>query len=268
MQLATYKVLRNTQEIVIYEQVLPYINAQYGKQFQTLIVPDVIAVDLTRQHGCLKHYEGTIFNEVWQHENGGSDVDQNTVCLFIDIMHDLQRIEPEEVKDILVRNGISPDTFTFDLLKWKSGLQDPEKRRILSALLGGPGFSKLTGIQIDGPTVFSNGDYYIRNLVGIERTGIKKCVLVDWSYFDGFRCCYIDYIVNVLAFAYIHMWGNTAWQSSFKEAACAQFSISESNFNGAVALKAVEQYLFLTKDKDDGDSFSKAMKDIINNNLA
>lgn len=264
MQKATYKLLNHIEDTVIYNDVLPYMKAKYQDRFATLVIPDVVAVDLNRRQGCLKLYEGATFNETWGHEDGGSRIDLDTANLMINMVSDLSIIGTPIVEDIFLRGGISLDTIAFDLSRWKESLNSGDRQQRLARRFDPSEIEQLQQIHIAGERLFSNGDFYIRNVVRQE----QKAVLVDWNYFNGFRCCYIDYRVNILAFAYIHMWGNTQWQSRLRSLALERFGISEIEFANAVVIKAVEQYLFLTNNTDICDMFCNAMVRTVKETLA
>jgi len=88
--------------------------------------------------------------------------------------------------------------------------------------------------------VFSNGDFYPRNLLRVQ----QRIVLIDWAYWAGNRACFIDYLPNVIAFAFIHMWANRAWQTSFLRNVVNTFGIKTDDLRKAVIIKSFEQTSF------------------------
>jgi hypothetical protein len=72
-------------------------------------------------------------------------------------------------------------------------------------------------------------------------------VLVDWGYWPGYRACFVDYLVNVAAFAFVHMWGNGLWQTEFVRHLTETFDIDLDDLRKAVLIKAFEQAIFWQK---------------------
>lgn len=85
--------------------------------------------------------------------------------------------------------------------------------------------------------IISNGDFYPRNLIRLQ----DRVVLVDWAHWVGYRVCFVDYLANVAAFAYVHMWGNDAWQTNFIEHMREIRKIEMDDFRRAVLIKSFEQ---------------------------
>ena len=88
--------------------------------------------------------------------------------------------------------------------------------------------------------IVSNGDFYPRNLI---KSG-GRVVVVDWGHWSGYRACFVDYLVNVAAFAFIHMWGNVEWQREFIHQLGATLNIRLDDLRRAVCIKAFEQARF------------------------
>jgi len=82
------------------------------------------------------------------------------------------------------------------------GISDNESTQAKELISGG---FKLTS------RIVRNGDFYPRNLIKLP----NRVALVDWGYWPGYRACFVDYLGNVGAFAFIHMWGNGLWQKEF-----------------------------------------------------
>lgn len=253
---ASYKPIPHVADKIIYNSVLHYLSARYVNDFSTLIIPEVVAVDLTREHGCLKWYNGVTFNNEWGHEDGGSRISADTSALLINIVEDLGKIDASMVANIFLCNGVPLNKFTFNVALWKESLRLENTTSKLSIKFNQCEIDQLQNIDIAEDKIFSNGDFYIRNIIKQDN---GKAVLVDWNYFPGFRCCYVDHKSNVLAFAYIHMWGNTAWQQRFRSLAESKWNISPVELDNALVIKSVEQYLFLTDNNGRCDKFCEAM---------
>jgi len=85
--------------------------------------------------------------------------------------------------------------------------------------------------------IVSNGDFYPRNLIKLR----ERVAVVDWGHWAGYRACFVDYLVNVAAFAFIHMWGNVPWQREFVHDLGATLDIRLDDFRKAVCIKSFEQ---------------------------
>ena len=90
--------------------------------------------------------------------------------------------------------------------------------------------------------IVSNGDFYPRNLIKLP----NRVALVDWGYWPGYRACFVDYLVNVGAFAFIHMWGNGLWQKEFVRRLRETFDIKLDDLRKAILIKSFEQAMFWT----------------------
>ena len=85
--------------------------------------------------------------------------------------------------------------------------------------------------------IISNGDFYPRNLIKMT----DRIVLVDWAHWAGYRACFVDHLANVAAFAFVHMWGNRAWQGEFAKHTEELLDIGSDDFRKAVLIKSFEQ---------------------------
>jgi hypothetical protein len=79
--------------------------------------------------------------------------------------------------------------------------------------------------------IFNNGDFYPRNLIKFK----GKFLLIDWGYWSGYRVCFVDDLVNVAAFAFIHMWNNIPWQKEFFRHLTEIFGITPDDFRKGCA---------------------------------
>ena len=128
----------------------------------------------------------------------------------------------------------------FDLQSW---LQVIKEQRALALTMGildneflqAEEFIKC-GFQFTH-RIFNNGDFYPRNLIKFA----DRMVLIDWEYRPGYRNSYVDYLVNVAAFAFVHMWSNSPWQKEFVRRVREKFDIEPDDFRSAVLIKSFEQ---------------------------
>lgn len=259
MTKAKYKTLNRFEDVIMHNEILPYVKAKYENGFDTLIIPEVVSVDLIRRCGCVVWYDGINYNNDWGHEDGGVNVCSKTSEMMIKVVSDLKKIDVLEIENIFLRRGVVINK--FNILCWKNSLDEKMPKLKERNHFTDEDIEKMKALEIDSDFIFSNGDFYIRNIIKVA----ERAVLVDWDHFDGFRCCYIDHISNVIAFSYVHMWGN----QTFMDGVLAhknQFNISDNTFDSSVVVKAVEQYLFL-KDSDGCDKFCQRMACIAKSKL-
>jgi len=163
---------------------------------------------------------------------------------MVQLLKDLQEID---VDWLLSQHpvGKSVQRSAFDLQGWllsfqkqktlarSMGISDNESTQAKEFISGG---FKLTS------RIVSNGDFYPRNLIKLP----NRVALVDWGYWPGYRACFVDYLVNVGAFAFIHMWGNGLWQKEFVRRLRETFDIKLDDLRKAILIKSFEQAMFWT----------------------
>ncbi|MCH7759476.1 N-acetylneuraminate synthase family protein, partial [Patescibacteria group bacterium] len=89
--------------------------------------------------------------------------------------------------------------------------------------------------------IFSNGDYYPKNLLNFK----GKIMVIDWETWNtNYRANIVDYIENVVAFTFIHMWNNRLWQIEFLKEVRKYFRIDFRDLRNAILIKSFEQIFF------------------------
>ena len=232
------------EEFLICTQLLPKIKREFGNVFSRLILPEVVfeCIHQSNVYTVLfKYYNGKYYNEIWNEEDGGSLLGLELVNEMINIIEDLLNIDieylyqTEEVKQI---NG-----FVFNYQDWlksytirfdkaiQVGISTEELEKAKDFLEDGFSRKKL---------IFSNGDFYPRNLIKVNNG--QQLVLIDWEYWgENFRVNYVDHLENIIAFAYIHMWGNVNWQNEFLKSAINNFNLRLDDLRKSIMIKSFEQ---------------------------
>jgi hypothetical protein len=161
-------------------------------------------------------------------------------CAFemVQLLQDFQRIELNwlinlpSVGEIVTRSA-------FDLGNWLDSFSQ-QKSQAMNMGIDAREFEEAEEFVGSGQfalNIFSNGDFYPRNLIKLP----EKVVVVDWEYWPGYRVCFIDSLENVAAFAFIHMWGNDSWRREFAHQLKTVLTVSIDDFRRAVCIKAFEQ---------------------------
>ena len=74
-----------------------------------------------------------------------------------------------------------------------------------------------------------------------------KIVVIDWqTWNENYRVNIVDYIENVVAFTFIHMWNNRLWQIEFLKEVRKYFRIDFKDLRNAILIKSFEQAIFFT----------------------
>jgi hypothetical protein len=239
------KPVGSAEEFLVCTELLPAIRQRYGTSFALLEIPEVLRSDRNVEpHGAVyfRDYDGEKYNGRWNEGNGGGPLGTELSSEMVQILSDLQTIDVDWLLS-LHAVGRKVQQSAFDLQGWLSSFQE---RKTLAFSIGISDI-ELTqaeevingGFQVTRRIV-NNGDFYPRNLVKLP----NRMVLVDWGYWPGYRACFVDYPVNVAAFAFIHMWGNGLWQKEFVHHLREKFGISLDDFRKAVLIKSFEQALF------------------------
>jgi hypothetical protein len=244
------KTAGSTEEFLVCTELLPALRKRYGATFRLLEIPEVLRSDAkVGEHGTIyfRRYDGNTYNDKWSEQpgdyTGGCALGTELSSEMVQILGDLRAIDVDWLPSVhLVGNKVLQSA--FDLAGWLASFQE---RKTLAL---GVGISDIEFTQaeqaIDGGfqltiRIFSNGDFYPRNLIKLPNS---RMVLVDWGYWTGYRVCFVDYLVNVAAFAFIHMWGNRLWQREFVRHLIDTFDIKLDDLRKAVLIKSFEQALF------------------------
>jgi hypothetical protein len=235
----------STEEFLVCTVLLPAIRERYGTTFALLEIPEVLRSDENAgQHGTVyfRAYAGEKYNDRWNEGNGGGPLGVELSSDMVQVLKDLQEID---VDWLLSQHpvGKSVQRSAFDLKGWLLSFQ---KQKIQASSMGisDDEFKQAEELIRNGfqltRRIVSNGDFYPRNLVKLP----DRMVLVDWAYWPGYRVCFVDYLVNVAAFAFIHMWGNGLWQKEFVRHLRETLDIKLDDLRKAVLIKSFEQAIF------------------------
>ncbi len=245
------KTARSAEEFLVCTELLPAIRERYGTTFELLEIPEVLRSDRSvGEYGTVyfRDYDGEKYNGRWSEQPGehigGCALATELSSEMVQLLKDLQEID---VDWLLSQHpvGKSVQRSAFDLQGWllsfqkqktlarSMGISDNESTQAKEFISGG---FKLTS------RIVSNGDFYPRNLIKLP----NRVALVDWGYWPGYRACFVDYLVNVGAFAFIHMWGNGLWQKEFVRRLRETFDIKLDDLRKAILIKSFEQAMFWT----------------------
>lgn len=246
----------SAKEFLLCACLLPAIREKYHSSFSLLEIPEVIRIDeCAGTHGTvfLREYDGQKFNDRWSEQPGarqwgGAALSTELTSEMVVLIEDFRKIEI----DWLARGPVGQRIreASFHLQNWLTSFRDrwpaalgwgiSQRQLECAEELVGQGFT-LPG------QVFSNGDFYPRNLIKTE----QRIVLVDWAYWPGYRACFIDHLPNVVAFAVIHMWANRPWQAEFLRHAANTLGIGADDLRKAILIKSFEQAAFWHQGRPD-----------------
>jgi hypothetical protein len=233
------KTAASRDEFLVWTTLLPAIREQYGPSFNLLEIPEVLRFDEASRLVCFRHYDGRTYNDSWNEMNGGEPLGTELSAEMVEVLGDLQKIN---VDSLLAQHAVGESVrqSSFDLQNWLVSFRE---RREEGLRMG------LTQAEIDKAAellksgfmaehrIISNGDFYPRNLIKLS----DKVVLVDWGHWAGYRACFLDYLANVAAFAFVHMWGNGSWQKRFVSHIAEHLEVESDDFRKAVLIKSFEQ---------------------------
>jgi len=243
------KTVASREEFLVCTELLPAMRERYGTTFVLLEIPEVLRSDKSvGQYGTVyfRHYDGEKYNGRWSEQpgehTGGRALGTELSSEMVQLLKDLQEIDVGWLLS-LYPIGKSLERSAFDLRGWLSSF---ERQRIPAVGMGISGDELMQaqefvsgGFQLTRRIV-SNGDFYPRNLIKLQ----KRIVLADWGYWTGYRACFVDQLVNVAAFAFIHMWNNVPWQREFVRHIRETFDIAWDDIRRAVLIKSFEQAMF------------------------
>jgi|SRR5450759_633747 len=236
---------RSTEEFLVCTELLPALRQRYNTAFALLEIPEVLRSERRPgEHGTVyfQDYDGEKYDGRWKEENGGGTIGTELSSEMVQILRDLRTVD---VDWLLSAHpiGKSVRQSAFDLQGWLLSFQ----QRKAPGLRTGISDNELTeaeefirgGFQLE-ERIFGNGDFYPRNLIKLP----AKMVLVDWQYWPGYRACFVDYLANAAAFAYIHMWGNSLWQKEFVRRLIETLDVKLDDLRKAILIKSFEQAIF------------------------
>jgi hypothetical protein len=240
------KSVSSTEEFLVCTVLLPAIRERYGTSFALLEIPEVLRSDRSAsQYGTVyfRDYDGEKYNGRWSEQpgefTGGCALGTELSSEMVLLLKDLQQIDVGWLLS-LHPVGKNLERSAFDLRSW---LLSFERQRTIAVEMGiseeelkQAEESVSDGFQLTRRIV-SNGDFYPRNLIKLP----KRMVLADWGYWAGYRACFVDDLVNVAAFAFIHMWNNVPWQNEFVDHLGETFGIKREDLRRAILVKSFEQ---------------------------
>ena len=226
-------------------ELLPALRKRYGTTFVLLEIPEVLRSERNvGPHGTVyfRDYDGEKYNGRWNEGNGGGSLGTELSFEMVQMLRDLQTIDVDWLLSVHPV-GEKVRQSAFALQGWLSSFQE-RKTLALSMGISDIEFAQAEeaisgGFQLKCRIV-SNGDFYPRNLIKLP----NRVVLVDWGYWTGYRACFVDYLVNVAAFGFIHMWGNGLWQKEFVRHLNGTVDVSSDDLRKAVLIKSFEQAAF------------------------
>jgi len=231
---------KSAEEFLVYSSLLPSIREKYGPSFDFLEIPEVLGFDAqVCQFGiiCTRYYDGETYN--WREENGGAGLGTELSLEMVRLIQDFRRIDIAW----LLQHPAGSWMREFDLQAWlqqfrnnrtrghELGISEGEIKRA-EEIIG-------TGFELNDQ-IFGNGDFYPRNLVKLP----QHTVVIDWEHRPGFRACFVDYLPNVLAFAFVHMFNNDPWLAEFLRHSHGAFKVGTADLRKAIMIKAFEQGSF------------------------
>lgn len=236
-------------EFAVSACLLPAIRDKYASNFDLLEIPEVLRIDDTvGPHGTVffRGYQGRKYNDKWSEQEGSEEYGGRTMGAelsseMIQLIGDLRKISVAWITRYPVGKRVSEVSFNLD--GWLNEFRDRKPLCVACGLSEGE-LERAEELIREGfecdERVFNNGDFYPRNLIKTER----RIVLVDWGYWPGSRACFIDHLPNVVAFAFVHMWGNRDWQAEFLGKARNALGISVDDLRRAILIKSFEQACF------------------------
>lgn len=262
----------NTEEFM-FVNVLPSIGEQ-NLPFRVLQLPEFVTVARKSfdQNGPLKqpafiftkYIDGFKFNDRWDEVSalgyGGKGIKPDFATRIVDLVVDLLLIDTS-LLDMFTLS-------TFDFSRWKKQnlpflMEILVKRKIIDQKHIDEALSILSssGLFENSQMIFTNGDFYPRNLIELPN---GKIAIVDWESRQDYdfvdqgedsiqrvadqRNAFVNFVENHIAFFYIHMWGNPDFQKKFIHDASQRFGLTAENLQAAILIKSLEQALIWPDD--------------------
>lgn len=222
-----------------YEVVAP-VAQKYNPQFKRLELPIPIRIDGAHQQITLPFYEGQKLVNLWHESDGGSRMDLQIAPEAAEVIADLAKVDLADVIPGLRSHGLH--RAEFDHSNWLGTvvprLGELVRKEIIHPSEAKP-FIDLVSQPWTSRKIFTNGDFYPRNFIP-QPDG--KIALVDWDPRIGDnRLFIVDHLESVVAFMFIHMWGNRRWQVHFMKHVSATFKISPEDLQRSLLFRSFEQ---------------------------
>lgn len=225
-------------EIAIYRVLASLAPACYG-HFTTLLLPAAIAIDPARGLLVLPHYDADDLAARWNETDGGARLGLGLAAAIPALLADLARIDTACVTTDPVLSNIPGLVFDHNAALTRSA--GIARKLALAGLLTREDCAqaeRLLAHRQHMPMIVNNGDFYPRNLI-VQANG--RIVIIDWETCNPhspFRT--VDHPENVAAVFYAHMWGNPAWQATYRNALRQRFGFSAASFAKGVVIQALE----------------------------
>jgi len=187
------KTAASPEEFLVCTELLPAMRERYGSTFALLEIPEVLRSDRSvGQYGTVyfRDYDGEKYNDRWNEGNGGAPLRTELSSEMVQLLEDLQKIDIGWLLS-LHPVGKSLERSAFDLRGWllsfqnqktlalSMGISDDELKQTEELVNGGFQLTR---------RIVSNGDFYPRNLIKLQKT----IVLADWGYWTGYRACFVE----------------------------------------------------------------------------
>lgn len=182
----------SAEEFLVCTELLPAIRERYGPTFSLLEIPEVLRSNRSDNTIYFRHYGDKRYNDKWNEQDGGSRLGTELSSEMVQILKDLQIID---VDWLLSQHPVGKTLrqSAFDFQRWLASFQQ-QKTQGVGLGISSKEFEQAEEFIRGGfqPThrLFSNGDFYPRNLIKLPN---NRMVLVDWGYWTGHRACFVDY---------------------------------------------------------------------------
>lgn len=237
----TYRKAPEGQEKLVYKE-LKELFLKYDAKSRVLKFPKLIKVDRKTGELVLENYDGRKYDGIWKEKNGGSSMGLELSREAAAIVYDFSKVEINEVLSSKALSRVKKLQFNFQ--EWRELFDEEIKKFIDHNHIGAEQAKNAKSIlnsPLSSKFIFNNGDFYPRNFISLG----DRVVVIDWQTWENdYRANLIDYLDNVLAFCFIHMWGNPEWQLNYLREAQRYFNLTTINFQKALLIKSFEQARF------------------------
>ena len=225
-------------ELAMY-RVLASLAPACNDRFTALLLPTAITIDPARRLLVLPHYDGEDLGARWSEADGGALLGTGLAAAIPAVLEDLARIDTRCVTSDPLLSQIPG--LVFDHAAALSQSAGIANRLTHAGLLSHENCAKaerLLAHQQLTPMIVNNGDFYPRNLI-VRPSG--RIVIVDGETYNPNSPFHtVDHPENVAAVFYTHMWGNPAWQATYRNALSERFGYSTTSFAKGVVIGALE----------------------------
>jgi hypothetical protein len=225
-------------ELAMY-RVLASLAPACNDRFTALRLPTAITIDAARGLLVLPHYDGEDLDARWSEADGGALLDAGLAAAIPAVLEDLARIDTRCVTSDPVLAHIPGLVFDHAAaLNRSAGIASRLTRAGLLSHENCAHAEHLLACQQRTPMIVNNGDFYPRNLI-VQPSG--RIVIIDWETYNPHSPFHtIDHPENVAAVFYAHMWGNPAWQATYRNTLHEKFGYSPVSFAKGVVIAALE----------------------------